>query len=228
MAKILVVEDEADIRELIKVQLEIAGNQVVVIEDGEEAARYLETAKPFDLYVIDWMLPGLSGVDLCRQIRSKKETKTSPILMVTALTQSEKIIEGLDAGADDYVTKPFDMNVLLARVRAQLRKNNTQKNVLNYGPLKMNFKNCDIHLEGQRVPLTNTEYQILKMMAVEPGHVFTREQIIGNIQGDNIVVTHRTVDTHVAGLRKKLATASKYIETIRGIGYRFSDETGVQ
>jgi two-component system phosphate regulon response regulator PhoB len=222
--KVLLVEDEQDIRDLITIQLESQGLKVKPFSHGDEALSEIQTKNDYDLYIIDWMLPGTSGIDLCKAIRKQNQTKDSPILMVTALTQSENIIAGLDAGADDYVTKPFDMNVFQARVRAQIRrKREGASSKIENGILKIDTNKCRVLVNDAEVTLTSTEFKILSILASTPGHVFTREQLIGQIQGSQVHVTNRTVDTHVAGLRKKLQDASKYIETIRGIGYRFTD-----
>ena len=147
--------------------------------------------------------------------------------MITALTQADNIIAGLDAGADDYITKPFDLNVLQARVRVQLRGTSVAKaessDMLDFGLLKIEINKCRVFIQNEEVTLTSTEFKILLLLAQKPGHVYTREQFINNIQGENIFVTGRTIDTHIAGLRKKLGEASNMIETIRGIGYRFKD-----
>jgi DNA-binding response OmpR family regulator len=147
--------------------------------------------------------------------------------MITALTQPDNIVAGLDAGADDYITKPFDLNVLQARVRVQLRdvaaNVKSDGDLIESGILKLEVSKCRVWVNNEEVLLTSTEFKILSLLAQKPGHVFTREQFINNIQGENIFVTGRTIDTHIAGLRKKLADASDMIETIRGIGYRFKD-----
>jgi len=226
-AKTLIIEDEIDIAELIRAQLQTLNLEADIITHGELAMNAIkEKGQEYSLFIIDRMLPGKNGIEVCELARSLYPQ--SPILMVTALTQSEDIIRGLDAGADDYITKPFDMQVLLARVRSQLRRIQNEKEMkevdeLEYHKLKINFKKCLILVEGKSVSLTHTEFQILCLLSQSPGHVFTRESLIKEIIGENVHVTNRTIDTHVAGLRKKLTTASSYIETIRGIGYRFTN-----
>ncbi len=221
--KILIVEDEIDIAELLKAQLELKETSVKLIHTGIDAKKEIEENTDYDLYLIDWMLPSLSGVELCRLIRSQKNTKDIPVIMVTALTQSDNIIQGLDAGADDYITKPFDMDVLLARVRAQLRRKEIKKKnkSFKYYDLTINLDSCAAYVKEKELPLTHTEYQILIGLASKPGCVFTREQLINSIIGEDVHVTPRTIDTHMAGLRKKLGEYSNVIKTIRGIGYRF-------
>jgi two-component system phosphate regulon response regulator PhoB len=225
---ILVVEDEQDIRDLISFQLKSEGHEVLVAESVDKAIVIVERTDPIHLFIIDWMLPGImSGLEFTKKLRAQKKYSATPIIMVTALTQPDNIVAALDAGSDDYVTKPFDLNVLQARVRVQLRNShllqNDQKDQLDFGLLKIEINKCRVMIGNEDVQLTSTEFKILSMLAMRPGHVFTREQFINNIQGENIFVSGRTIDTHIAGLRKKIAAAADMIETIRGIGYRFKD-----
>lgn len=227
---ILLIEDEQDIRDLISFQMKSEGHRVTAVESADKAISVLERGEKVDLFIIDWMLPGsMSGLEFTAKLRAQKQYKDHPIIMVTALTQPDDIVAGLDAGADDYVTKPFDLSVLQARVRVQLRaietaqKQVTNEEFLEFENLKIEPQKARVLVDGQEIVLTSTEFKILVLLASKPGHVFTREQFINNIQGDNIFVTGRTIDTHIAGLRKKMAGASNLIETIRGIGYRFKD-----
>ncbi len=227
---ILLIEDETDIRDLISFQMKSEGHDVTAVESADKAISVLERGEKIDLFIVDWMLPGsMSGLEFTAKLRGQKLYKDHPIIMITALTQPEDIVAGLDAGADDYITKPFDLSVLQARVRVQLRaiqtiqKNDTHEEFLNYENLRIEPKKARVLVDNQEIILTSTEFKILVILANKPGHVFTREQFINNIQGDNIFVTGRTVDTHIAGLRKKMGTAANLIETIRGIGYRFKD-----
>jgi two-component system, OmpR family, phosphate regulon response regulator PhoB len=226
---ILVVEDEQDIRDLISFQMKSEGHQVTAVESADKAVTVLERGDQIDLFIIDWMLPGsMNGLEFTKKLRSHKTFKNSPVIMITALTQPDNIVSGLDAGADDYITKPFDLAVLQARVRVQLRGIESAKNSgedkLTFGNLTIEVTKCRVFVNKEEVVLTSTEFKILLLLAQKPGHVFTRDQFISNIQGDNVFVTGRTIDTHIAGLRKKLGDASNVIETIRGIGYRFRDE----
>jgi DNA-binding response OmpR family regulator len=226
-SQILVVEDEQDIRDLISFQLKSEGHTVITAESADKAIGILERGEKIDLFVIDWMLPGsMSGLEFTKRLRALKPYRETPVVMVTALTQPENIVAGLDAGADDYVTKPFDLNVLQARVRVQLRGKETAApaDELRAPDLTIQVARCRVLVKDEEVSLTSTEFKILLMLAQKPGHVFTREQFINNIQGEHIHVTGRTIDTHIAGLRKKLGPAANVIETIRGIGYRFRDE----
>jgi len=226
-AQILVIEDEQDIRDLISFQLKSEGHSVISVESADKAASVLERGEIVDLFLVDWMLPGsMNGLEFTKKLKSQSKYHDTPVIMLTALTQAENIVAGLDAGADDYITKPFDLNVLQARVRVQLRSVQTEKKeteLLDYGLLKIETAKCKVFVDQEEIVLTSTEFKILSLLAQKPGHVFTREQFINNIQGENIFVTGRTIDTHIAGLRKKLAEAANMIETIRGIGYRFKD-----
>lgn len=227
---ILVIEDEQDIRDLISFQLKSEGHEVLVCDSVDKAITVVERTETIDLFIIDWMLPGvMSGLEFTKKLRAQKKYTETPIIMVTALTQPDNIVSALDAGADDYITKPFDLNVLQARVRVQLRSlekdEKSNDDLLDFGSLKIEVSKCKVIVEKEEVQLTSTEFKILSMLALKPGHVFTREQFINNIQGENIFVTGRTIDTHIAGLRKKIGAAANMIETIRGIGYRFKDLT---
>ncbi len=228
---ILVIEDEADIRELVSLGLKNIDYEIDCVESADRAHEFYQK-KHYHLFIIDWMLPGnLNGLDLCLKLRQNPQYKETPIIMLTALTQPDNIVQGLDAGADDYITKPFDLSVFKARVRAHLRSFNLMKNgdsEINhfvFGSLKIDLPKCKVWVEDEEIQLTSTEFKILVMMSAKPGHVFTREQLITHVQGENIYVTGRTVDTHIAGLRKKLGAGAPLIETIRGIGYRFTDES---
>jgi DNA-binding response OmpR family regulator len=227
-AHILVIEDEQDIRDLISFQLKSEGHSVTAVESADRAISVIERGEKIDLFIIDWMLPGaMNGLEFTKKLKSHKDHKNVPIIMITALTQADNIVAGLDAGADDYMTKPFDLNVLQARVRVQLRDHapvaKDNETIYDFGLLKIESEKCRVFVAGEEINLTSTEFKILLLLAEKPGHVYTREQFINNIQGDNIFVTGRTIDTHIAGLRKKMGEAANMIETIRGIGYRFKD-----
>lgn len=227
-AHILVIEDEQDIRDLISFQLKSEGHTLTLAESADKAISVIERGEPVDLFIVDWMLPGsMNGLEFAKKLKAQKNYRETPIIMITALTQPDNIVAALDSGADDYITKPFDLNVLQARVRVQLRGQPTptgdQGDTLQYKNLKIEIKKCRIWVQEQEVILTSTEFKILLLLAQKPGHVFTREQFINSIQGENVFVTGRTIDTHIAGLRKKLGIAAEMIETIRGIGYRFKD-----
>jgi DNA-binding response OmpR family regulator len=227
--KILVVEDEKDISDLIVQQLQLKGHDAMAIGHGGEALQYIQDPHnpPPALVLLDRMLPGNSGIEICQFMRLYKNTKNTPILMVTALTSPEQIIEGLDAGADDYITKPFDLNVLLARVRALLRRAENLKNgnedddsVIELKGLKLDQNQCKVWAGDKELDLTLSEYKILCCLLKRPGKVLTRNQLVSLIQDGPVHVTDRTIDTHIFGLRKKLGTHASLVETIRGIGYR--------
>ena len=225
---ILVVEDDLDIRELISFNLANEGHQVFEANDGEVGIDKARNNNP-DLILLDLMLPGIQGLDVCRIIKSDQETKETPIIMVTALGQEEDIVKGLETGADDYITKPFSIKVLIARVNAVLKRSievgeDNSKDILING---INIKTRSREVWVNKNPindLTFSEFQILYLLAGHPGWVFTRYQIIDKIRGDNYPVTDRSVDFQIVGLRKKLGDAGKLIKTVRGVGYRFTPD----
>ena len=225
---ILVVEDDLDIRELISFNLANEGHQVFEANDGEVGIDKARNNNP-DLILLDLMLPGIQGLDVCRIIKSDQETKEIPIIMVTALGQEEDIVKGLETGADDYITKPFSIKVLIARVNSVLKRSievgeDKSKDILING---INIKTRSREVWVNKNPindLTFSEFQILYLLAGHPGWVFTRYQIIDKIRGDNYPVTDRSVDFQIVGLRKKLGDAGKLIKTVRGVGYRFTPD----
>lgn len=235
MRHILLVEDEKDISDLMKIQLLALGEKVTVIGNGEEALNFIQTTdERIDLFILDRMLPGANGLEICKFLRMYQKTKLSPVLMVTALTKPEQIVEGLDAGADDYVTKPFDTNILMARVRSLLRRldfisptisrEENVNGILEIDNLKVDTIQCKVWLEGNEIELTLSEYKLLCTFMKEPGKVMTRNHLVNEIQDGPVHVTDRTIDTHIFGLRKKLGNYSKLVETIRGIGYRVASD----
>tara|TARA_B100001540_G_scaffold312377_1_gene333385 strand:+ start:24 stop:725 length:702 start_codon:yes stop_codon:yes gene_type:complete len=225
---ILIVDDEKDILELIKFNISNNGYKCFCAEDGEVAVKLAKNKIP-DLIILDLMLPGIDGLDVCRILKNNKETKNIPILMLTAKTSDENIIEGLEAGADDYVTKPFSIKVLLARVENLLRRNYNLKrensNVLSYENLKIHIGERTVSVNKKNIDLTYMEFQILYELASHPNWVYTRAQLIDKIRGDDYPVTDRSIDFQIVGLRKKLGEANKYIKTVRSVGYRFLDES---
>ena len=225
---IIVVEDDLDIMELISFNLANEGHQVFEANDGEVGIDKARNNNP-DLILLDLMLPGIQGLDVCRIIKSDQETKEIPIIMVTALGQEEDIVKGLETGADDYITKPFSIKVLIARVNAVLKRSNEvgedkSKDILINGiNIKTRFREVWVN-KNLIKDLTFSEFQILYLLAGHPGWVFTRYQIIDKIRGDNYPVTDRSVDFQIVGLRKKLGDAGKLIKTVRGVGYRFTPD----
>ena len=225
---ILVVEDDLDIRELISFNLANEGHQVFEANDGEVGIDKARNNNP-DLILLDLMLPGIQGLDVCRIIKSDQETKEIPIIMVTALGQEEDIVKGLETGADDYITKPFSIKVLIARVNAVLKRSievgeDKSKDIL-INEINIKTRSREVWVNKNPInDLTFSEFQILYLLAGHPGWVFTRYQIIDKIRGDNYPVTDRSVDFQIVGLRKKLGDAGKLIKTVRGVGYRFTPD----
>lgn len=226
--QVLVVEDELEIRELISLLLLRQGHQVQQCGTAFEAAESIKK-NSYDLMVLDWMLPQMSGIDLLKSLG--KESQRPPVLMVTAKTEPQDIVQGLEAGADDYITKPFEPNVFTARVNALLRRSQQKtqarataaikpEEFIIMGALKMNLSTYEVHCCGELIHLTPSEFKILSTMGENQGRVLTRDDLIEEVQGEGISVTGRTIDTHVFGLRKKLGNCADVIETIRGVGYR--------
>jgi DNA-binding response OmpR family regulator len=233
--KILVVEDEQDIRELLKFNLTGRGFDVTDCSNGEEGLLAIKESQ-FDVLILDWMLPGVSGVQVAKVARAMENGKSLAILMLTAKSEPDDIVEGLDAGADDYMVKPFDNTVLWARVQALMRRSqrlNKEPKVespqqtmdmLTLGTVQLSLKTYEVRVGGALIDLTPSEFKLLSTMLAHKGRVLTRERLISEVQGEGVSVVGRTVDTHVFGLRKKLGEAGDLIETIRGVGYRVKEE----
>ncbi len=224
---ILVIEDDPDIRNLIAFNIKNEGFNSIEAKNGEIGIEKAREKTP-DLILLDLMLPGIQGLDVCRVIRSDKDTKNIPIIMVSALGQEEDVVTGLETGADDYITKPFSIKILLARIEAVLRRRLDQvedddKKTLNISGIRIEPRRREVKVGGKRIEdLTFSEFQILFLLCSHPGWVFTRYQIIDKIRGDNYPVTDRSVDFQIVGLRKKLGDTGKLIKTVRGVGYRFT------
>lgn len=224
--KILVVDDEADILELVGYNLARDGYQVKGALTGEKALTEVADNPP-DLILLDLMLPGVDGLDVCRKLKSNSKTSQIPIIMLTAKGEDADVVTGLELGADDYITKPFSPRVLLARVRAVLRRRQIQEDgeevVVNIHGLSIDPARHEVILDRKPITLTATEFRLLHFLARRPGWVFTRDQIIGSVKGQDYPVTDRSVDVQIVGLRKKLGEAGRLIETVRGVGYRFRE-----
>ena len=224
--KILVVDDEEDILELLKYNLSREGYQVSCTTSGEKTLNLVKTETP-DLILLDLMLPGMDGLEVARRLKDNPTTKKVPIVMLTAKGEEADIVTGLELGADDYITKPFSPRILLARVRAVLRRkekgSQDQTSVIQIHNLVIHPGRHEVTVNGDQVPLTFTEFGILNYLARRPGWVFTRSQIVDEVRGEDYYVTDRSVDVQIVGLRKKLGPAGKHIETVRGVGYRFRD-----
>ena len=222
--KILVVDDEEDILELVRYNLAREGYAVVSALSGEEALKAAK-ADAVDLIVLDLMLPGIDGLEVARRLKQNSDTKEIPIVMLTAKGEEADIVTGLELGADDYVTKPFSPRILIARIKAVIRRQSggveLENEVLNVRELSIHPGRRHVTAKGKSLDLTYTEFQVLYFLARRPGWVFTRSQIVDAVRGDDYPVTDRSVDVQIVGLRKKLGPFGKYIETVRGVGYRF-------
>jgi len=223
---ILVVEDEEDLRDIILYNLVREGYQSVGVETGEQGLEQAIALKP-DLIILDLMLPGMNGMDVCRNIRQNAATQAIPIIMVSAKGEEADIVSGLELGADDYVTKPFSPRILLARVRSVFRRSKQVEvvdvSLMKIEGLTIDTKKYQLSIDNAPVDLTKSEFGILHFLASHRGWVFTRYQIVDAIRGDKYVVTERAIDVQIAGLRKKLDAYADLIETVRGVGYRFKE-----
>ena len=226
-ARILVVEDEHEIRDLIALHLRREGHTVDAVGSAEEAMPLIG-AHNYQLLALDWMLPGATGVEITKRVRSQSSRNDLAILMVTARADAADIVEGLEAGADDYLSKPFENSVLLARVRALLRRNRRgapdagedNLQVVKAGNLALYPETFEAKCAGEPISLTPSEFKLLLALANNRGRVLTRDSLIEQVQGEGVSVVGRTVDTHVFGLRKKLGACADVVETVRGVGYR--------
>jgi len=225
--KILIIEDDKDIRDLISFNLSKNGYKTILSRDGEKGIEKAKNEKP-DLVLLDLMLPGIHGLDVCKILKTDSSLNKLSIIMLTALGQEEDIIKGLEAGADDYITKPFSFKILFARMKSVLRRKKTKessnKDPVNLYGVKIDPQTRQVIINENELKLTFTEFQILYLLASHPGWVFTRYQIINKIRSDNNSVTDRSVDFQIVGLRKKMNNLGKLIETIRGVGYRFKSK----
>ena len=229
-ANILVVEDDADIQQLVSYNLIKSGFNVTCADSGEDALQILEKEK-VDLILLDLMLPGKNGMEVCAIIRDKHDNAQPPIIMLTAKSEEDDIVTGLSCGADDYVTKPFSPRVLIARVQALLRRKQEKtlqetrpdQETINIHSMVIHPGRHEVLVQGKQIHLTATEFTILEQLAGRPGWVYSRQQIIDKIRGYDYLITSRAVDVQIFGLRKKLGKMGKYIETVRGIGYRLKE-----
>ncbi len=225
---IIVIDDEEDIRELIHYNLSKEGYVVSCAVSGEEGVELVQRIKP-DLLILDLMLPGIDGLEVCRRLKSDANLRSIPIVMVSARGDELDVVSGLELGADDYVSKPFSPKVLVARVKSVLRRGKAgpadRSAILTEGELVVNPQRREVLIRGAYIELTNTEFKLLHFVMRQPGVVFTRDQIVEGVHGDDYPVTDRSVDVQVVGLRKKLGEHGAYIETVRGVGYRFRDES---
>ncbi len=223
--KILIVEDERDLMELLKYNLDREGFTVDTATSGEEGLKKVR-ADPPDLILLDLMLPAMDGLEVCRGLKGRPETRAIPVIMLTARGEESDIVAGLELGADDYITKPFSPRILMARLRAVLRRADTDAEpprVLEAGGVRIDLDKHEVIQQGEAVDLTATEFKLLSLLVGRPARVFTRQQIIDALHEGFAAVTDRSVDVQVVALRRKLGPAGKRIETVRGVGYRFKD-----
>ncbi len=226
--KILAVDDEQPILELLRYNLEKDGFRVMTAGNGEDALRIAKAEGP-DLVLLDLMLPGMGGLDVCRRLKENPSTADIPVIMVTAKTEDSDVVLGLELGAEDYVTKPFSPKVVLARVRTVLRRRNRKpvepegERVTIHG-ISIDPIRHEVSSDGQSLALSVTEFQILEHLARNPGRVFSRSQIISAVKGSSYPVTERSIDVQILSIRKKLEVKAELVETVRGIGYRMRDE----
>ena len=224
--KILIIEDEPDIRRNLEYNLGREGFKASSVGSLDEANEKLKSKK-FDLILLDLMLPDGSGLDLCKKIKSNSETEATPIIILTAKDDEVDKVVGFELGADDYVTKPFSVRELILRVKAILKRSDTKtKEVVEverqFGDLKIDIDSHEVHVDSQLIELTALEFRLLKELVDKRGRVQSRDQLLSEVWGYNAEVTTRTVDTHIKRLREKLGSMGKYVQTIRGVGYKFS------
>ncbi len=226
--KLLLVEDDPDLLEVLRLTFEAEGFQTHLAGDGEAALRLVRRVQP-DLVVLDLMLPGRDGIEVCQAIRADPATRHVPILMLTARAEEADVVLGLGVGADDYVTKPARPKELVARVKSLLRRARGREPVvtdelLERGPIVIDPVRFEVRAGGERLVLTPTEFRLLQTLASAPGRVFRRGELLDRVVGPDVFVTERNIDTHVKAVRRKLGEHGALIETVRGVGYRFSDE----
>lgn len=228
--KILVIEDEADLREVLAYNLAREGYRVLVAESGSEGLRKARKEAP-DLTLLDLMLPDVDGIEVCRRLKKDPVTGSMPVIMLTAKSEEPDVVLGLGVGADDYVTKPFSPRTLMARVKAVLRRAPQREDVgagrrIARGPLVIDADRHQARLDGVDIPLTATEFRLVHFLAVHAGRVFTRDEIMRRVMGEEVVLVDRNIDVHVRSVRAKLGEHRDLIETVRGVGYRFKDPSG--
>lgn len=223
---ILVIEDDTAIRELLRHNLEREGYKVLLASDGKNGLATAQTSHP-QAVILDLMLPGLDGLEVCRELKRRTDTARIPVLMLTAKSEESDVVTGLEVGAEDYVAKPFSVKVVIARLRALLRRHRAvpdeNDRVLQVRDLVIDPGRHEVLAKGKPIDLTFTEFRLIHLLGSRPGRVFSREQIVDGVRGEDYAVTDRAVDVQIVGLRRKLGIRGDYIETVRGVGYRFRD-----
>ncbi len=226
---ILIVEDEEDIQTLLSFNLKKEGYKTHSVYSGEQALKIIYDTQP-DLILLDIMIPDTDGFEICKQLKSTPATSSIPIIFLSAKTQEHNIITGLELGADDYLTKPFNLNILIAKIRSLLRKKSKQhlsdtKTIMAFNDLILDTNTLHVTADNQSIALNNTEFKLLTFMAQKPGWVFSRQQLINACKGDDYIVTDRSIDVLIVAIRKKLGKCAYRIETVRGAGYRFKGDS---
>jgi two-component system phosphate regulon response regulator PhoB len=228
MATILVIDDEADIREVIRFALEGAGFRVLEAGHADDARKLLLAEKP-DLLLLDWMLPGRSGLELAQQLKQSSKTRSLPVIMISARGEEEDRVRGLETGADDYIAKPFSPREMVARVNAVLRRAKPEEpsDEIEIGGLRIDNLSHRVSADGTRVDIAPTEYRLLHFFMTHADRAFSRSQLLDQVWGDQVYVEERTVDVHIRRLRKALESTGhdRLLQTVRGVGYRFSDKS---
>jgi two-component system, OmpR family, alkaline phosphatase synthesis response regulator PhoP len=225
-ARVLIVDDEEDILDFLSYNLKKEGYDVVTVDSGRKCLENMTKQLP-DVVLLDIMMPGISGIDVCKKIKADTKTKDIPVIMLTAKITEKDIVTGLNSGADDYIVKPFSMRILIARIKAQLRRldANTESNInIRIGDLTVNTEARQVLLKNKKIELTYSRFEILTLFIKNPGKVFSRKQIVKEIRGDNYPVTERAIDVHIVEMRRLLKEYGNCIKTVRGVGYKFSDE----
>lgn len=225
--KLFIVEDEEDIVELISYNLKREGYSIDVAINGDDALKLIPDNMP-DIILLDRMLPGTDGLEVCRELKKNPATENIPIIMVTAKSEESDIVTGLELGADDYITKPFSIKILIARINTVLRRrkaeNSNKSGIIKIKDLIVDPDRHEVRISDTPIEMTFTEFSLLHYLAGRPGRVMTRDQIIDAVRGEDYAVTDRAVDVQIVGLRKKLGKYSEYIQTVRGVGYRFREQ----
>ena len=232
MTKILIFDDEKSIREMIKFSLELKKMECFEASTASSAITQIYDLKP-DLLILDWMMPDVSGLEFLRRLRRDPKTKELPVIFLTAKVEEYDIVSGLDAGANDYIKKPFSSKELIARINSVLRGKNSSNDLIEFKSLKLDLNSHKVFVHNQPIDIGPTEFKLLKYFMENPERAFTREQLLDNVWGTNVYIDERTVDVHIRRLRKTLSSIASsknclqphdYIQTIRGVGYRFSSD----